>query len=166
MIFVTVGTHEQQFNRLLEIIDLFISNGTIHEEVIAQTGYSTYEPQYYKCSRFFSYNDMLDLIKKARIVITHGGPATLFQCWINSKIPIVFPRDPKYKEHVDKHQLFFAERLKKSNLALVAFNEEDLEYNIKNYEEICNSHKILTINSNIAQVVGKYIEEHIIKDIL
>ena len=46
MIFVTVGTHEQPFNRLVEYIDKLKEKGKIEEEVIIQTGYSTYQPQY------------------------------------------------------------------------------------------------------------------------
>ena len=37
MIFVTVGTHEQQFNRLIEEIDRLKGNGIIKDEVIMQT---------------------------------------------------------------------------------------------------------------------------------
>ena len=46
MIFVTVGTHEQQFNRLVQMIDELKRDGVIQEEVLIQTGYSTYEPKY------------------------------------------------------------------------------------------------------------------------
>ena len=42
MIFVTVGTHEQQFNRLIEKIDTLIESGEIKEKVIIQSGFSTY----------------------------------------------------------------------------------------------------------------------------
>ena len=45
MIFVTVGTHEQQFNRLLKYIDQLVINGVITEDVIKQTGITTYEPR-------------------------------------------------------------------------------------------------------------------------
>ena len=34
MIFVTVGTHEQQFNRLIEYVDCLKRDGIITEEVI------------------------------------------------------------------------------------------------------------------------------------
>ena len=46
MIFVTVGTHEQPFNRLIECVDNLKKDETITEEVVIQTGYSTYEPKY------------------------------------------------------------------------------------------------------------------------
>lgn len=42
MIFVTVGTHEQQFNRLITCVDEMKENGLIKEEVMIQTGFSTY----------------------------------------------------------------------------------------------------------------------------
>ena len=41
MIFVTVGTHEQPFDRLIQKIDEWKRNGIVNEEVIIQTGYST-----------------------------------------------------------------------------------------------------------------------------
>ena len=40
MIFVTVGTHEQPFNRLIQKIDELKKDGTIQDDVIIQTGFS------------------------------------------------------------------------------------------------------------------------------
>ena len=74
MIFVTVGTHEQPFNRLVECIDKLKKDGDIREEVIIQTGYSTYEPQHCKWQKLFPYQEMLKLVEEARIVITHVYP--------------------------------------------------------------------------------------------
>ena len=39
MIFVTVGTHEQQFNRLIKEVDRLKGEGLIQDEVIIQTGF-------------------------------------------------------------------------------------------------------------------------------
>lgn len=44
MVFVTVGTHEQQFDRLVKAVDDLKADGTLDEPVYIQTGYSTYEP--------------------------------------------------------------------------------------------------------------------------
>ena len=41
MIFVTVGTHEQPFNRLVQKIDELKRDGVITEDVVIQTGFST-----------------------------------------------------------------------------------------------------------------------------
>ena len=44
MIFVTVGTHEQPFNRLIQKIDELKKDGTIQDDVIIQTGIVTMRP--------------------------------------------------------------------------------------------------------------------------
>lgn len=106
MIFVTVGTHEQQFNRLVEYMDKWAS---VHdEEVIIQTGYSTYEPIHCKWQKLFSYQEMNRKIDEARIVITHGGPSSFIAPLQIGKIPIVVPRKYDYDEHVNNHQVNFS----------------------------------------------------------
>ena len=74
MIFVTVGTHEQPFNRLIQKIDELKKDGTIQDDVIIQTGFSTYEPKYCQWSKLIPYQQMVKNVADARIVITHGHP--------------------------------------------------------------------------------------------
>ena len=105
MIFVTVGTHEQQFNRLIEEVDKLKEDGTITEDVFIQTGFSTYEPKHCQWSKLISYKEMNRKIKEAGIIITHGGPASFIAPLQIGKIPIVVPRQEKYGEHVNDHQL-------------------------------------------------------------
>ena len=100
MIFVTVGTHEQPFNRLVEYIDSLKKDGTITEEVIIQTGYSTYEPKYCKWQKLFPYQEMIKFVGEARIVITHGGPSSFIMPLQIGKTPIVVPRRHEFNEHV------------------------------------------------------------------
>lgn len=73
MIFVTVGTHEQPFNRLIQKVDELKKDGVITEDVIIQTGFSTYEPKYCQWSKLIPYQKMIKNVADARIVITHGG---------------------------------------------------------------------------------------------
>lgn len=107
MIFVTVGTHEQQFNRLIEEVDRLKGEGIIEDEVIVQIGFSTYEPRHCKWSKLIPYSEMQKNIEEARIVITHGGPASFIAPLQIGKIPIVVPRQKKFAEHVNDHQLEF-----------------------------------------------------------
>ena len=46
MIFVTVGTHEQPFDRLVKAIDELKRDQLITDDIFIQTGYSTYSPKY------------------------------------------------------------------------------------------------------------------------
>lgn len=111
MIFVTVGTHEQPFNRLIQEVDHLVETGVIKEEVFIQTGYSTYEPKFCQWSRLISFDQMSEFIQKADIIITHGGPATFMSAIANGKKPIVVPRQEKFGEHVNDHQIDFCEKV-------------------------------------------------------
>lgn len=51
------------------------------------------------------------MIKDARIVITHGGPASFLNVMSKGKIPIVVPRLSEFNEHVNNHQLIFVQQL-------------------------------------------------------
>ena len=108
MIFVTVGTHEQPFNRLIRKIDELKRDGIIKEEVIMQIGYSTYEPKYCKWFKLLPYSEMVKNVKDARIVITHGGPASFIMPLQIGKVPIVVPRQKEFDEHVNNHQVDFS----------------------------------------------------------
>ena len=112
MLFVTVGTHEQPFNRLIKEVDRLVETGVIKDDVFIQTGYSTYEPQFCKWSSLISFDKMNELMETSDIIITHGGPATFMSAIANGKKPIVVPRQEKYDEHVNDHQVDFAQQVK------------------------------------------------------
>ena len=112
MIFVTVGTHEQQFNRLLKEVDRLKGEGVIKDDVFMQTGFSDYKPQHCQWKSLISYDEMSRYMDEADIVITHGGPATFMSVFANKKTPIVVPRKKQYEEHVNDHQLEFAYKLR------------------------------------------------------
>lgn len=107
MIFVTVGTHEQPFDRLVKCVDELKRDGLIKDQVFIQTGFSKYEPQYCEWCQMIPYRKMDELISAARIVITHGGPSSFVAPLKIGKIPIVVPRRREFGEHVNDHQVEF-----------------------------------------------------------
>lgn len=109
MIFVTVGTHEQPFNRLVEYMDKWAADHD--EEVIIQTGFSTYEPANCHWQKLFPYQEMVKNVDEARIVITHGGPSSFIMPLQIGKIPIVVPRKFEFNEHVNDHQVDFCNQV-------------------------------------------------------
>ncbi len=153
MIFVTVGTHEQQFNRLIREIDLLKSNGKIEDEVIIQLGFSTYKPKNCKWSKLFSYDEMNRNIQDARVVVTHGGPASFIAPLQIGKIPIVVPRQKEFDEHVNDHQLEFCQEVEKryGNIILVE-NIMELGEKIKDYPKLVGR-KCTNMNSNNLEFV-------------
>ena len=139
MIFITVGTHEQGMDRLFIEIDNLIEKGIIKEDVFAQIGYSGYQPKNFKYKKMISYDEMDDLVKKSDIVITHGGPGSIFHPLQYGKIPIVVPRNPAFNEHVDDHQILFAKRLDSQNKIIPVYEIDDLKNKIINYNKIIKS---------------------------
>ncbi len=146
MIFVTVGTHEQPFNRLIQKVDELVRDGEIKEEVFMQIGYSNYEPKYTKWAKVIGYDAMSDYLKKADIVIAHGGPSTYMQVLQNGKIPIVVPRQEKFNEHVNDHQLDVTRKVRdKGYLLNVCY---DIDLLIENIEQSKKASKVSFENHN------------------
>lgn len=107
MVFVTVGTHEQPFNRLVEAIDKLVADKTLQEEVFVQTGYSTYEPEHCGWARFVPAPEMRERMGAADVVVTHGGPSSFIEAMAAGKVPVVVPRYARFGEHVNDHQEAF-----------------------------------------------------------
>ena len=137
MIFVTVGTHEQQFNRLVECVDQMKEKGLLQEEVIVQTGFSTYEPKHCTWQKLLPFQQMVKNVELARIVITHGGPSSFIMPLQIGKIPIVVPRQKQYEEHVNDHQVDFCRAVSQRQGNIILAEEmEALEQAILHYDEI------------------------------
>lgn len=148
MIFVTVGTHEQPFDRLIRCVDELKKNGIIAEEVIMQIGFSTYEPKYCTFSKLFPYEEMIKKVEAAHIVITHGGPASFIMPLQIGKIPIVVPRQKKYNEHVNDHQAEFARAVaERMGTIIVVEDVNTLGDVISEYEKRCNTLSKLRIEA-------------------
>ena len=137
MIFVTVGTHEQQFDRLIKAVDELKRDGIITEDVVMQTGFSTYEPKYCKWSKLIPYQQMVKNVEDAHIVITHGGPASFIMPLQIGKTPIVVPRQHKFNEHINNHQVEFVRAVAKQMRTIILVEDiNELGETIKNYDEI------------------------------
>lgn len=142
MIFVTVGTHEQQFDRLIKKIDELKGNHVIDEDVIIQTGFSTYTPKYCTWQKLYPYHVMEKHIRDARLVITHGGPSSFIMPLQMGKIPIVVPRQRRFQEHINDHQIEFCNTVLKRH------------GNIMVIEDINNIQDIILKYDNLIQNMG------------
>ena len=100
MILVTLGTQKQSFTRLLD----YIENSNINDEIIVQAGHTKYESQKMKIFSFIDYNEMNEYIKKADLIITHGGTGSILTPLKKGKKVIACARKQEYGEHVDDHQ--------------------------------------------------------------
>ena len=70
-------------------------------------------------------------MNEASTIITHGGPSTYMQVLQLGKIPIVVPRQMKFNEHINDHQLWVSKQVVKIGYSLILCEDvEDILENI------------------------------------
>jgi beta-1,4-N-acetylglucosaminyltransferase len=114
MIFVTVGTNEAPFDRLLRAVEA-LSGG---EELVVQHGASSYRPSGASCVPFLSFDALVEHVREASIVVTHAGVGSIAVALMNGKTPLVVPRRRRFGEAVDDHQVALAQRLASGGLVV------------------------------------------------
>lgn len=137
MIFVTVGTHEQPFDRLLKYMDGLAHDGALGEEVVMQTGYTDFQPRSCRWQKLYPYEEMNRLMDEARIVITHGGPSSFIMPLQRGRIPVVVPRRQEFGEHVNDHQVDFCRQVAQRQKSIIVVEDiEQLSEVIARYDQL------------------------------
>lgn len=155
MIVVTVGTHTQSFNRLFEEIDKLTAGKKFKERVVAQIGNSTYEPKNIEWFRFTTPSKLRKLLRKASIVITHGGAGSVLMALDSNKPVIMVPRLKKFSESVDDHQLQLTRKLEEDRKILGVYKIGDLRSSIKKAKK---SKRPKSRKSDLSATIGNFIE--------
>lgn len=123
MILVTLGTQKEQFTRLLD----YIEKSKIKDEIIVQAGYTKYNSKKMKIFDFIPYEEMIEYIKKANLIITHGGTGSILMPLKEGKKVVACARLCKYGEHVDDHQKQLTEIFKEKKYILELTEDNDLD---------------------------------------
>jgi len=128
LIFVTLGSRIEGFDRLLKIMDELFAEGQLKDKVFAQTGYSQYQPKNYGYSSFLSLKNYERCIKESRLVITSGGASAIASALRAGRPCISFPRLPEFNEVFNdkEHALQLSKRLNEEGKILLALNKEEL----------------------------------------
>jgi UDP-N-acetylglucosamine transferase subunit ALG13 len=121
MIVVTVGTHEQPFDRLLTAV----AGLGDQEPLLVQYGTGTIASGPGKWVDFLSFDELAERAKGARAFICHAGVGSIVLARRCGHRPIIMPRRPEHGEHVDEHQLELSRRLHAAGLVTVV--EDALE---------------------------------------
>lgn len=122
MIFVTVGTNEARFERLVEAAGR-IPPG---EELVIQTGHCLTAPARARCVDFLPFEGMADHARRARVVVSHAGVGSIMLALMAGRRPVVVPRRADLGEAVDDHQLPLARRMDAAGLVRLVEDAEDL----------------------------------------
>lgn len=113
MIFITVGTQPNGFERCLKEVEKLIDKFGIEEEIVAQIGHTNFETSRFKTIKFTGEVEYENLIENANVVITHAGSGAIFKSIAHGKKIIAMARLHEYNEMVDNHQLELVEKLTK-----------------------------------------------------
>ena len=75
--------------------------------------------------------------ENARIVITHGGPSSFMPALEMGKIPVVVPRQKRFGEHINDHQLDFVKRFARIQQNIIfAENDSEIRNAVLHYDEL------------------------------
>jgi len=124
LIFASFGTHEQPFDRALDLMTPLAEA----EEVLVQHGHTAPRPGMhgFRWREFLSYEEVLALMQESSSVVCHAGVGTIMTALGLAKTPVVIPRLRRFGEHVDDHQLQIAAEFERRGLIVACMEGDDL----------------------------------------
>lgn len=158
MILVTLGTQDKSFERLLRAVLTQIEAGNISEEVIVQAGCTKFKSDKMKIFDLIEPYELEKLIKKARIVITHGGVGSILTALKYQKPVIAAARLSEYDEHTNDHQMQILEEFKKEGYVLVLEDFEKLDELLLESKTF-KPKRYQSNNQKFVQFIENYIKE-------
>ena len=100
-----VGMHTSGFDRLVKALDEY-AGARPGLEVVIQSGSSSYQPTH---AKDFAYKESLqEEIQRADLVVSHGSVGFFDAVKLGKRL-IVVPRRSEFGEHIDDHQVGFAQ---------------------------------------------------------
>jgi len=121
VIFVTVGSSDKPFPRLLEALSalplntMLIQHGPSEPPLGARLAVS-----------FMPFNEIVKWMSRAEFVISHAGAGSIICALHAGHTPIVMPRLSRFGETVDDHQVDLALALAEAGRVVVAWEPPDL----------------------------------------
>ncbi|HTJ58453.1 MAG TPA: glycosyltransferase [Devosiaceae bacterium] len=102
MILLTIGT-QLPFDRLVKAMDELAP--TLSEEIFGQIGEASYQPQNFEWAATLKPHEFEARFRSASVVVSHAGIGTILTAQKLQKPLIIVPRQAKYGEHRNDHQL-------------------------------------------------------------
>ena len=157
MIFVTLGTNDESFERLLIAIDKEIEKGNIKERVVVQAGCTKYESKNMEIMDLVPREEFDKLISECDLLITHGGVGSILTGINKGKKVIAVPRLAKYNEHGNDHQLQIVENFSERKYILAVKDINKLGKTIEKAKKF-KPQKFVSNTNNIINMIEDYID--------
>lgn len=137
MIFVSLGTQDKSFTRLLKRVEKCINLGYIKDEVVVQSGITNFKSKKMKIYNFLPIKEFDKYMKTCDLLITHGGVGNILSGLRANKKVIAAPRLQKYNEHENDHQIQIVNEFEKQGYIIKLDEFDKLHEKIelsKNYK--------------------------------
>lgn len=158
MVFVTLGTQDKPFTRLLIEIERLIELGKINGEVIVQAGTTDYQSSRMAIRGFVSDEEFRKNIVECDYMITHAGVGTIMNGLAYGKKMIAVARRVRYGEHENDHQVEITKTFDKEGHILGCVEMEELEEKIPQLETF-NVTPYKSNNENFCSLIEQLIDK-------
>lgn len=159
MIFVTLGTQDKPFTRLLKKIDEEINKGNIKEEIIVQGGCTKIDTKNMKIFNQVSQQEFEEYIKKCDLLLTHAGVGSIITGLKYDKKVVAVARLAKYGEAANDHQIQLIENFSQEGYILGVNDLNDLSKVLKEAKKFKPKKYISNTKKFVDQLIN-YIERN------
>lgn len=135
MIFLTTGT-QLPFDRIVQAVDTLLEVCDIGP-ILAQGLPGAYCPKNFVLTPRLQRSEFESTMDRSKIVIGHAGIGTIIACMERGRPFFCMPREMRYREHRNDHQLATLEK----------FGSRDGIYSFKNSEQLVDLFNISEIKS-------------------
>ncbi|SFB95638.1 glycosyltransferase [Pseudoalteromonas denitrificans] len=125
MILVTVGT-QIPFDRLITLVDEWVSESGTKQEVIAQVGSSVYSSKNITIFQSVEPEQFETYINDCDFIISHAGMGSILTALRVKKPIVIFPRKAALGEHRNDHQLATARSFANVDGVYAVHDKEEL----------------------------------------
>lgn len=122
--FVSVGNAKQPFPRLLAEVERI--GFALPHPIVVQHGVTLFDSNTCLKVPFVDMSTFERLVAEADLLIIHAGAGSVIHALRAGKVPVVMPRRAMYGEHIDDHQLEFAQTLAKAGRLVLAEDPDQL----------------------------------------
>ncbi len=158
MIFVTLGTQDKSFERLLKAIDKEISKGNIKDRVVVQAGLTKYSSKNMEIFDLIPMDEFDKLMDEADLIITHGGAGSILSAIKKGKTVIAAARLKQYEEHTNDHQIELVSEFSKQGYILELSDFSKLSKVLEKAKNF-KPKKYKSNTNNMIKLISDYIEK-------
>ncbi len=122
--FVSLGNALQPFARLLDGVSRLANQ--LPGPVMVQHGHTPFHDATCQAVPFLGMHEFIEYIHNADLLIMHAGAGSIMHAVEAGKVPVVMPRRAAFGEHVNDHQVEFAQALAEAGKVVMANTPDDL----------------------------------------